>query len=288
MTLNELAEIYPQLYLTPGVGMSQTDEYKDVTLRGKVPEHKDLSGFVQTKEDKIFDINTPAGKVRVVYLANREDFERFINIIYNKCEPKEYPKSMGASTISGINNWTKINKHKMKFITQGGRDWDEEFKLFTKNPENYKDTIIVLSKGGYSAIKASDIGYTQSKWTDVSFNIRLYHECTHFICKKLYPDNKDALLDEILADCIGLVFALGYYDKKLAKLFLGVNENGYAGGRLENYLEDNQEDIDNVAKKVSEKIDKLSEWVENLIKDQTEGFDILIKIEDNIDMIKDY
>ena len=85
----------------------------------------------------------------------------------------------------------------------------------------------------------------EEEWIQRSVRIRLYHELTHFICRKFWPEKKDALRDEIYADCIGLVAAFDDYDTYLAKLFLGIDKEQYRkGGRLEHYApECTEEDI---------------------------------------------
>ena len=68
-------------------------------------------------------------------------------------------------------------------------------------------------------------------------DIRKYHECTHFVCRRLYREKKDPVWDELVADAVGLYAAFGKYDISLAELFLGIKDGRYTGGRLENYLD---------------------------------------------------
>ena len=86
---------------------------------------------------------------------------------------------------------------------------------------------------------------TEQEWAAKSATIRMYHELTHFICRKLYPEKKDEIRDEIYANCIGLTAAFGRYDPRLAKTFLGIEAETYRkGGRLEHYApECTEEDI---------------------------------------------
>ena len=89
----------------------------------------------------------------------------------------------------------------------------------------------MLSTGPYSAVQVSD-----PDWLQKSQVIRKYHECTHFICRNLYPEKTDAVRDELIADAIGIYAAYGRYDANLARLFLGIKDGKYTGGRLENYV----------------------------------------------------
>ena len=157
-------------------------------------------------------------------------------------------------------------------------DWGTEFRSFTADARNFKDTIIVLSVGPYSAVTAQEAaaaldadaagagadaagagadaagagadaagaarcattgeGLTQAAWLEYSHQIRLYHECTHVVCRALYPQAIDAVWDELVADAVGICAAFGGYRPALAKLFLDIGQGGYQGGRLENYVAD--------------------------------------------------
>ena len=65
------------------------------------------------------------------------------------------------------------------------------------------------------------------------------------------PDDVLPVWDEVTADVVGLLCAIGRYDAALAARFLGVAPDGYAGGRLAEYLSDEQaQRIDEVAAEV--------------------------------------
>ena len=106
-----------------------------------------------------------------------------------------------------------------------------------KTKVNYLDSLIILSSGPYSNVPAATLGLSDDEWLSLSHTIRLYHECTHFICRKLYPDIKDAVKDELVADAIGLIAAFKQLDIEKECLFLGIDQNGYTGGRLQNYVD---------------------------------------------------
>ena len=165
-------------------------------------------------------------------------------------------------------------------------DWNAEFKAFTSDKKNYLDALIVLSYGPYSNISADRMGLSSDEWLTISHTIRLYHECTHFICRRLFPQKIDAIWDELVADAIGLFAAYGHYDKEKACIFLGVDEKGYTGGRLENYAktEDElepslyKERLDALALKVYETLSD----IEKLIQENTnkEPFELISIIEE--------
>lgn len=235
---------YPQLTLPIAQGMSNSEAYKNIVRKGKMPAEYP-NRFRGTEEDSIFRIQTPAGGAELLYLADRKDFEGFVQVLSHKCEKKDIPPSMGALYIGGISSWRKIYAHKRMYLEEGNTDWSAEFKRFTAKAENYKDAVILLSKGCYSALPACETSYSEKEWLGHSLTIRAYHELTHFVCRKLYPEHKDVLRDEITADCIGICQALGHYDITLAEKLLGIEGSSYrAGGRLENYAE-NWEELTN-------------------------------------------
>lgn len=246
MILEKLTKRYPQLYLVPGDNM--LEEYRKVVLEGKIPEKLSLELFHGTSLDDIFTEETPAGTVEIVYLYDRQDFDNFLRIMCYRCSTVDIPPAIGAMTLSGVINRDKIRRHKEKYILSGGDNWASEWKLFSADKKNYTDTLIVISNGAYSNIPYDRAGYSEEEWMRISRIIRTYHECTHVICQRLYPELKETIWDEVVADAIGILFALNEYDVKLAEMFLGVSADGYVGGRLENYLSEKEKtNIDEIA-----------------------------------------
>ncbi len=287
MIINELAKRYPQLYLSPAAGMSKSDLYIEIVRKGNRPERlKRLmesapAGFEGSAKDRCFIENTPAGNIEIVYFYNRFDFEQFLQVIMYYCEPVVVPKTIGAALISGIINWSKIEQHKKDFLENGRNPflWNDEFIKFTSVKSNYRDDIIVISHGGYSGISAHEVNYSELEWNEISLKIRIYHECTHFICRKMHSEKIDPLWDEILADCIGSLYALNYYDTALAKRFLGLSETGFIkGGRLINYCED-LSSLDENAIYAGTIIDRLQTEVFNYQKQNFNYYDILDHLE---------
>lgn len=233
--LEILAKKYPQLYLAPKEGMSQNPLYRAIVRKG-MEYQGDLSHFTGSPEDSFSGEVTPVGEVVVVFLKHRSDFECFYRILAYKCEPVPVPSTTGAAFISGFTDWSKIRQHMAAYAAAGRTDTHEEFKRFTADPANFKGSLLLLSEGPYSALPAETTAYTHPEWLDISLKIRRYHELTHFVCRKTFPDQKYPVWDELLADCMGLLAATGEYDVSLAQAFLGIRSGSYVGGRLENYL----------------------------------------------------
>ena len=76
--LRPLAEIYPQLYLTPGEEGAEL--YREIVRKGvDAPSHS-LAHFRGSSLDELTTETTPAGDVQVVTLGDRQDFELFLQI----------------------------------------------------------------------------------------------------------------------------------------------------------------------------------------------------------------
>lgn len=251
--INKLAGIYPQLYLAPG---SESEGiYPDVVERGKDVPHRDLSHFRTSAADDCRMVQTPAGEVRAVTLGNRKDFETFLQIMANRCKKVPIPATQGAQFIDGIINRGKIERHKEEFYRAakekgeqepGFFEWLEEQHRFTSDKSNYTDALLVLSVGSYSGVPAAEVGLSKERWIACSHQIRLYHECTHFIAYRLYPEKCVPLRDEVVADAVGVYAAFGRVDCGIAKRCLGISGGRYTGGRLENYTETPGDEVDMV------------------------------------------
>lgn len=236
-TIEDLIRTYPQLTLGVREGLSETAEYADIVKRGKMPEQLTLP-IPLSGEEKSEMMETPAGSVLAVYLPERSVFEYFVRVLAYRCEPKEIPPSMGAVCIRGLNNWRKIKAHKEAYLATGNQDWKEEFRRFTAVKGNCRDAILLISKGGYSNLAASEVFLSKEEWVAKSRILRTFHELSHVISGESFPENKEALRDEVVADAIGILAAFGRYDTGIARKALGIEGKTYRkGGRLENYVE---------------------------------------------------
>lgn len=266
---------YPQLSLGIQEGMSQSEEYRNIVRKGIMPDKLAFPFELSGEEDE-YTIDTPAGEVSVLYLPDRAIFEYFIKVLAHRNEPVEIPLSMGASLISGINSWRKIYAHKEEYLQSGKDDWDEEFTRFISVKENYKDTVLIVSKGYYSALKPEYINMNSDEWLEKSKTIRIYHEISHYISRKLFIENKEVLRDEIVADAIGFIAAFGYYDSLLARKVLGIdNEKFNRDGRLINYV--SEEELDIYIERAHKIIDTLDDYFKS--RDIGDIFNVLLDIE---------
>ena len=236
--IRHLAEIYEQLYLRPGGEGAAA--YVEVVRRGKHVREKDLSHFITSPQDSCVWEQTPAGPVRVITLQQRADFELFLQIMAHRCEPVAIHPTQGASILDGVANWRNIETHREEYIREtvakGEQpDWDAEFRRFISDKRNYLDALIILSTGPYSGIPAAEMNLEEKAWLSLSYTIRKSHECTHFLCRRLYREKIDPIWDELVADAVGLYAAFGSCDPNTAELFLGIRNGVYRDGRLQIY-----------------------------------------------------
>ncbi len=248
------------------------DLYRSAVLRGE-----ELSGtpdFTFSPNDSFESAETPAGRIEIVTFDGRDDFEHCVRALAYRCEMRYIPPSMGASTVLGLINWEKIREHKREYLASGGTDWDLEFAEFTADKRRFRDSLIILSRGYYSAVKPEDAGFKAEEWLCVSHEIRKFHELAHFVSRTLFPENKNPVRDEVLADMNGIIAALGHYDAALAGKFLGLRDGKYTpDGRLENYV--SPQELDEAIEKVSAMLDVLQRRCSRPSK----PFELLMQIE---------
>lgn len=252
-----LAKVYPQLYLNPDI--DSQEDYRSIVLRGTSPadDKKRLDHYRGSEFDSDVTVDTPAGVVRVVTIGDRHDFELVLRgFLAAKNGPSDpVPSSQGAAMIT-VFNWPRIHAHLAKFLPF---ERAAELKRFTSVKENYLDMLIVLSRGPYSDIRPE--GVAEADWISDSDTIRRYHELTHVICRRQWPDDIDEIRDELIADAVGLYAAYGRFDRELAMKFLGIKESqdeggcSYTGGRLGNYTSD----PGGIAGRICAALDRISE-----------------------------
>lgn len=280
--VEQLAERYPQLYVAPAEDAEEA--YRVAAGSGQPPAQRSLAHFITSEDDWLRLEQTPAGSVDALFLKERRDFETFLQCTLHRCRPDAIPATIGAMTIQGLPDWSRIFNHRAEYLAGGGQDWAAEFKRFVAKPENYRTTIVIVSEGPYSALSAQAAGYDDRTWLELSRDIRLYHELTHVTCRRLMPGDTPAVFDEVTADFSGLVHATGTYDPMLALRFLGIDGGVYVGGRLEEYLNDEQRaNIATVAGDVSDVCERIAELSEGVSAEDAYEFVLKLKRERLLD-----
>jgi hypothetical protein len=226
-------------------GISASDAYLAATRQG-VPA-KDLeeaTGLLLLRPDALRLVlhPTPAGRIPVLITPQREDFVTLVQALAMKNEPKPVPASQGASIVGGLVNWDRIRTLREQW--EANRDpadiwttWDLELRRIAPHKELYQDRLILLSEGPYSSVPAGEMGIAEEEWLRFSLTIRLEHECTHYFTRRLFGSMRNNLLDEVIADFMGIVAAAGKFRADWFLRFVGLDTwPAYReGGRLQNY-----------------------------------------------------
>jgi hypothetical protein len=226
-------------------GISQTEGYRAATRRGvAVDDIPQATGLVLNKPEKLqLTVHQSiAGAIPVLQIGNREDFVSLVQALTKHNEPKPVPASMGACIVAGFNNWDRIRQYRRQWEAQNPdncseANWTKEFQRLIPQKHLYQDKFIILSSGYYSNISPDEIGLSELEWRRISLTIRLEHECTHYLTRRLFSSMRNNLYDEVIADYRGIVAATGYYRADWFLRFLGLESfpNYREGGRLQNY-----------------------------------------------------
>ncbi len=226
-------------------GISSHDAYRAATRRGAFAEADAFAPGLSLSDPQGVQLSvheTMAGRIPVVTITERRDFVAMVQAFTERNEPVPVPGSMGACMVSGLNNWDRIAVHRSDWERAHqdelfGEDWAEEFRRLSTHKELYQDRFILLSRGAYSGVAAEDVGLEIPDWLERSLVIRLEHECTHYFVFRLGGSVPHRVLDELIADFVGLVRAFGTYREDLALRFLGLERKACfrPGGRLECY-----------------------------------------------------
>ncbi|MEW9123133.1 MAG: hypothetical protein AB2421_10515, partial [Thermotaleaceae bacterium] len=117
------------------------------------------------------------------------------------------------------------------------KDWSIEFQKIIPQKHLYQDKIILLSDGFYSGISPEKMDMSQEEWRRLSLVIRREHEATHYFTERVLGSSRNNLLDEILADYMGITAANGSFRMDWFLKFMGLErvDKYRRGGRLENY-----------------------------------------------------
>jgi hypothetical protein len=229
-------------------GLSKDDDYRRATLRGQFDAADAYApGLVLDAPDalRLSIESTIAGRIPVIVTGPRADFVALVRALTERNEPAIVPTSMGACIVSGLNNWDRVAQYRAQWEAASGIDdaderaeaWSAEFRAFASQKSRYQDRCIILSRGPYSAVSAQDAGLPEAEWLERSLVIRREHECTHYFTYRVFGAMRNHLLDELIADFVGIVRAFGAYRPKLALRCLGLEaaDRYRPGGRLENY-----------------------------------------------------
>jgi hypothetical protein len=226
-----LRESLVQLQFPVAAGISQTEDYRAATRRGLAPVAAADWRPHRPDEIVVFLHATPMGRVPVIVAAAREDFVFLVQALTRRNEPELVADSMGACIVAGYNNWDRVRRMYVDGRTEktsaaDTASWSSFVSAVAPRRELYQDRFILLSRGPYSAVPAADLGLTEETWRRKSLTIRLEHECSHFLTAQLLGSMRNSLLDELLADYMGIRAAEGRYRADWFLRFLGLHTGG--------------------------------------------------------------
>lgn len=237
-----LAKYLVQLQFPVQTRISQTADYITATRRGLSKDKMKLIPGLQLREPgqcRLLIHPTAGGNIPLLVAGNREDFISLVQALVYRNEPYPVPHSSGGFTVRGYNNWHRISVLRDRFQANGfaGGCWADEFHRIKTQKELYQDSFIVLGPGPYSAVLASDLGLDPQEWLDFSAVIRREHECAHYFTRRVFSSMRNNLLDELIADYIGISAAVGKLRADWLLRFLGLElfPKYREGGRLQNY-----------------------------------------------------
>lgn len=233
-----LYERLPQLRFPIAEGMSGEIAYFAATRRGDMALAPELgSGLALDNPDglRLRIHPTAAGQIAVLEPAGRADFETLLRAFVHRSEPVAVPPAMGASIIAGFNNWDRVAGLKQAWLEAGNdpAGWPGNFRTeVVPQKALYQDSFILLSDSPYSGVPAHEVGLTEAAWREASRIIRLEHEATHYVTKRLCGSMRNNAFDELIADYCGLVAAFGRFDAGLFRRCMGIGPAARDPGRL--------------------------------------------------------
>ena len=211
-------------------GISQTEAYRSATRKGvspgKIPEATGLL-LNRPHEFRVHLHSTLAGRIPILITANRNDFISLLRALTMRNEPEDVPKATGAMIVSGYNNWDRIRTLKKQWEADhpddfGGIGWAAEFQGIIPQKVLYQDKFIILSDGPYSGVAASEVGLSEPEWKAASLVIRREHECTHYTTRHVLHSMQNRLLDELIADYMGIVAVADHFKADWCLRFMGL------------------------------------------------------------------
>jgi hypothetical protein len=239
-----LRRVLVQLRFPIAPGVSESASYRAATRRGVVVDGAPGGGacFRDPGGIRLLLHPTAAGRVPVVIATAREDFVTLVRALTRRNEPAPVPEAMGACIVAGYNNWERVTRLRTAWEAEHPADrspaaWSRAFQDLIPKKELYQDRFILLSAGPYSATPADALGLPRDEWLATSLAIRLEHECTHYFTRRAFGRMQNVLLDELVADYMGIVLATGRYRADWFLRFVGLESypEYRVGGRLENY-----------------------------------------------------
>jgi hypothetical protein len=223
--LSLLEAALPQLQLPQVEGISGSELYKSSVLRGEPTDEKAIAiqgpapHWDYPEALSLWISPHPCGAMPVLETPIWSDFVKLVRALAHRGEPVSLADGVHAQAISGLIHWG--------LIQQFGRQ--------------SRARLIVLHQAPYGSVPAKHVpgGVNDATWLRASTKLRLEHELTHLATQRLLGEMRLNLLDELVADCMGMVAALGYFSAELFGRCLGIevdnDDQPIADGRWLSY-----------------------------------------------------
>ena len=224
--LEALQAVLPQLRLPHVPGISRSDLYRRLVLRGEQANTAELEVmgpeplWQQIGYLKLWLAPHPCGTMPVLHTPNGADFLLLVRALAHRGEPVALADGVHAQAVSGLIHRGLIH-------------------LFAPNS---RAKLILLHEAPYGSVGACEVPGCpgEVRWLEASAALRLEHELTHLATKRLLGEMRLNLLDELVADGMGMVAALGRFDARLFGRCLGLDQDGQPkpAGRWKSYVGD--------------------------------------------------
>jgi len=210
--VESMRAVLPQLRLPQVPGISRSELYRRLVLRGEEAKPDELLAagpepqWQQGNALRLWLAPHPCGAMPVLSTPNRSDFCLLVNAMAHRCEPVALAHGVHAQAVGGLIHWG----------------------LICRNGSKSRARLILLHEGPYGSVGASEVPgcHDAASWQQASTALRLEHELTHLAIKRLLGEMRLNLLDELIADCMGMVAALGLFDAQLFGRCLGLDPHG--------------------------------------------------------------
>ncbi len=207
--LAALNNALPQLRLPQQAGISSSELYRALVLRGDCSDAASIAAMGQAPQWhspealRLWIAPHPCGAMPVVQTPSRSDFVQLVRALAHRGEPVDLAEGVHAQAVSGLIHWGLIQACGRQSRAQ----------------------LILLHEAPYGSVPASAIpgALSDDAWLAASTTLRLEHELTHLATKRLLGEMRLNLLDELIADCMGMVAALGWFNAELFGRCLGLS-----------------------------------------------------------------
>lgn len=245
----QLQQHLPQLLLPQTAGVSQSSSYSSAVLRGEPIKPDQLSSnppWERLQELELSIAEHPCGDMPVLRTTSSADFHRLVRALAYRCEPVTLSDGVHAQAISGLIHWGLIRRFGSKARAK----------------------LILLHESPYGSVPAHLLpwDFSESEWCRRSGVLRLEHELTHLATKRVLGQMRINLLDELIADAMGMLKATGEYSAEVFARCLGLDpiDGPTPNGRWTSYVAElSAEDAQLVLSLAMERAKEL----ENIIKD---------------------